>query len=88
MNVSVVGIGKVGLPLAVQYASRGLSVIGCDLDATLVNKINGGECPIAGEADLEERLAEAQQQNLFRATTDTAAAVADSDLVVIIYNVT
>ena len=84
MNVAVVGLGKVGLPLAVQYASRGFSVFGCDLDATLVNRINGGECPVAGEADLEERLAEVQQRQLFRATTDTAAAVADSDIVVII----
>jgi nucleotide sugar dehydrogenase len=84
MNVAVVGLGKVGLPLAVQYASRGLSVIGCDIDSALVDTINSGDCPILGETDLEERLAEARQQKLFRATTDTAAAVAESDVVVII----
>ena len=84
MNVSVVGLGKVGLPLAVQYASRGCSVIGCDIDAALVNAVNNGQCPIDGEEGLEELLSAAIQDGSLTATTDTATAVADSEIVVII----
>ena len=34
--VAVVGLGKIGLTLAAQYASRGLSVIGCDINPEAV----------------------------------------------------
>ena len=32
VRIAVVGLGHIGLPLAVQYASRGHDVIGCDID--------------------------------------------------------
>ena len=50
--VAVVGLGKIGLTLAAQYASRGLSVIGCDTNASLVESVNSGHCPIDGEDEL------------------------------------
>ena len=84
MNVAVVGLGKIGLTLAAQYASRGLSVIGCDIDAALVESVNAGHCPFDGEEELEERLAAALRVKRLTATTDTAAAVATSDVVVLI----
>lgn len=84
VNVCVVGLGKVGLPLAVQYASRGLTVSGCDTDADRVAQVNAGVCPIAGEAGLEEGLAAALAGGTLRATADTAAAVAACDVAVII----
>jgi nucleotide sugar dehydrogenase len=84
VRVCVVGLGKVGLPLAVQYASRGLSVIGCDLDAAKVEQINAGGCPLVGEDGLEESLQAALREGRLRATVDTAAAVAESEVVVII----
>ena len=84
MKVCVVGLGKVGLPLAVQYASRGLEVVGCDTDAARVDRINAGDCPVAGEEDLEAKLAAALSEGRLRATVDTAAAAAESDVVVII----
>lgn len=40
--VGVIGLGYVGLPLAVEFASAGLSVIGFDLDQSRVDAINGG----------------------------------------------
>ena len=84
MKVAVVGLGKIGLPLAVQYASRGLDVTGCDVDGAKVARISAGDCPVAGEAGLEEGLSAALQAGRLRGTTDTAAAVAESDVVVII----
>ena len=82
--VAVVGLGKIGLTLAAQYASRGLSVIGCDINAALVESVNGGHCPVDGEEELEERLANALRDERLTATVDTAAAVATSDVVIII----
>lgn len=84
MRVTVVGLGKIGLPLAVQYASRGLDVSGCDIDPSRVERINAGDCPIVGEEGLEAGLAAALRDKRLHATTDTSAAVAESDVVVII----
>ena len=36
MNVAVVGIGRIGLPLAATIASKGHQVFGCDINAWLV----------------------------------------------------
>ncbi|MCI0849687.1 MAG: nucleotide sugar dehydrogenase, partial [Chloroflexi bacterium] len=82
--VAVVGLGKIGLTLAAQYASRGLSVIGCDINAALVESLNAGHCPFDGEDELEERLTAAFRDKLLTATTNTAEAVAKSDVVVVI----
>ena len=41
-RVGVVGLGYVGLPLAVEYASEGYSVTGIDLQASKVDQINNG----------------------------------------------
>jgi nucleotide sugar dehydrogenase len=84
VKVAVVGLGKIGLPLAVQYASRGLDVTGCDIDASRVARVNAGDCPIAGEEGLEAGLAAALRDKRLHATTDTPAAVAESDVVVVI----
>ena len=40
MAVAVVGLGKLGLPLAVQYAMKGLEVIGLDSDSSVVDEVN------------------------------------------------
>ena len=83
-RVAVVGLGKIGLPLAAQYASKGAQVTGCDLNPGLVAAVNEGICPIAGEPGLPELLATTTKEGRLRATTDTTAAVRESDTVVII----
>ena len=45
--VGVIGLGYVGLPLAVEFARAGLKVIGFDLDKSRVDKINNGKSYIA-----------------------------------------
>jgi UDP-N-acetyl-D-glucosamine dehydrogenase len=42
-RVGVVGLGYVGLPLAVEYANAGYSVVGIDLQPSKVDAINRGE---------------------------------------------
>jgi nucleotide sugar dehydrogenase len=87
MRVAVVGLGKIGLPLAAQFASRGASVTGCDIDARVVDAVNAGANPIGGEPGLDEAIARAHAAGSLRATRDTPAAVAESDVVVVIVRV-
>ena len=84
MDICVVALGKIGLPLAVQFASKGHRVIGADVNDAVVDQVNRGEEPFPGEADLGIKLKEAVEAGLLTATTDTAAAVASSDAVVLV----
>lgn len=52
MNVSVVGLGKLGLPMAAVYATKGHHVIGLDNDFKKVAELKAGQCPIF-ETNLE-----------------------------------
>ncbi|MHB8510967.1 MAG: nucleotide sugar dehydrogenase [Actinomycetota bacterium] len=83
-TVAVVGLGKIGVPLAVQFAMNGCSVIGCDINGARVDEINAGREPFEGEADLKERLARVVRDGKLRATTDTASAVSEADVCVVI----
>jgi len=40
--VAVVGLGYVGLPLAVEFAREGFKVIGIDLDRRKIEAVNAG----------------------------------------------
>ena len=42
MNVAVIGLGKMGLPVAAYYAHRGATVVGIDVDAEKVETISRG----------------------------------------------
>jgi nucleotide sugar dehydrogenase len=84
LRVAVVGLGKIGLPLAAQYASKGARVIGCDVDAAIVAATNEGRTSIIGEPGLTEALSSAHAAGRLAATNDTTAAVRDSNVVVVI----
>lgn len=83
-RVAVVGLGKIGLPLAAQFASCGLSVIGCDISEEVVRTVSAGRSHIKEEPGLEERVEAAVAEGLLSATTDTTAAVKKSNVVVVI----
>jgi len=84
LSVCIVGLGRIGLPLAVQCASKGLRVTGCDIAGDIVDAISAGECPYPDEEGLAEKLRAAYAAGLLRATTDTTAAVRKSNVVVIV----
>jgi UDP-N-acetyl-D-mannosaminuronic acid dehydrogenase len=56
MNVSVIGLGRVGLPLALSFADAGLSVLGVDKDRERLETIRGGRMPFR-EPGTDELLA-------------------------------
>lgn len=82
INASVVALGKIGLPLAVQIAAAGHTVVGVDIDERVVATINAGKPPFPGEAGLEEALSELVASGRLRATTDPAEAIPQADLVI------
>lgn len=81
MNVAVVGIGRIGLPVAATIASKGHRVFGCDVNASLVERVNRAENPIPDEAGLDALLREVVAAGTFTATTATPDAVAQCQVV-------
>ncbi|HWQ59972.1 MAG TPA: nucleotide sugar dehydrogenase [Candidatus Fimivivens sp.] len=65
-TVAVMGLGYVGLPLALLSRESGYEVIGFDVNAELVGKINEGICPIPDDEKVVSKFTE----NRFPATTD------------------
>ena len=84
MQIAVVALGKIGLPLAVQFAEKDHSVMGCDVNPQTVELVNKGIEPFPGETFLQEKLSNVVKAGRLRATTDTASAVADAEVVVIV----
>jgi nucleotide sugar dehydrogenase len=84
MNICVVALGKIGLPLAVQFVAKGHRVVGADTSERVVRLVNEGVAPFPGEADLDVRLKDAVAAGLLSATTDTTAAVAEAEAVVLV----
>lgn len=76
--ISVVGLGKLGLPLAATLASSGFRTIGVDVLDSRVSEINAGRCPI-DEPGLAE-LVSATAGSTLRATTSISDAVTDTEL--------
>lgn len=83
MRIAVVGLGKIGQPLAALYASRGHEVIGADVNPAVVSALNAGQPTVLNEPGLAEKVAGSVDLGRLRATTDTAAAVSRSEVVVI-----
>ena len=84
MKIAVIALGKIGLPLAVQYASKGHTVVGVDVNAEIVEQVNRAVEPFPGEAHLQDRLGEVVPAGRLRATTDYAEAVPGADAVVVV----
>jgi nucleotide sugar dehydrogenase len=84
LKIAVIALGKIGLPLAVQFASKGHEVVGVDVSQPTVDLINQGIEPFPGEAHLQEKLAELVPAGRLRATTDYADAVPGADAVVLV----
>lgn len=67
-TIAVIGLGYVGLPLSLQFAKSGATVLGLDVDQTKVDALNKGDSYIKHIAAAE--VAVARKKRLFEATTD------------------
>ena len=84
MKIAVIALGKIGLPLAVQFADMGHEVVGVDVQQTVVDKVNAGTEPFPGEAHLQEKMSELVPAGKLRATTDYSEAIPGVDAIVIV----
>ena len=80
----MVGAGKMGLPLAVQFARHGWIVTAVDVNPKVVAAINEGRSYVAEEPGLAEGVTDARAAGRLSATTDAAAATREADVVVLI----
>ena len=83
-TVAVVGAGKMGLPLAAQFASHGWRVIAVDVNPAVVDAINAGRSHVGEEPGLAELVARVHAEGRLRATLDAAEAARAADVVVLI----
>lgn len=84
MKIAVIALGKIGLPLAVQFADKGHDVIGVDISERTVALVNRATEPFPGEAHLQEKLKALVPIGKLRATTDYGDAVPGADAIVIV----
>ncbi len=78
ITAGVIGLGYVGLPLAVELARAGVRVIGFDVDAHKTTQLNAGRSYIPDVPS--DRVASVVEGGLFRATTD-ARELASADVI-------
>lgn len=82
-KMAMVGIGYVGLPVALIFAKAGYDVVGFDVDQARVDMINAGENPIKGrEPGMDELVKSMAKKKNFIATTDPTK-LADRDMILV-----
>jgi UDP-N-acetyl-D-glucosamine dehydrogenase len=72
-RVGVVGLGYVGLPLAVEFAKAGFTVTGIDVNEEKVRRVNAGDSYVGDISSAT--LAPLVASGKLRATTDFAAVL-------------
>ena len=80
-DVAVIGLGRVGLPLAITFADHGLSVLGVDKDADRLETLRAGRMPFK-EPDTEAPLARVLAAARL-ALSERAADAAQADAIVL-----
>lgn len=76
MRISVIGLGKLGSPMAACFSAKGFTTIGVDLNESYVEAINEGRSPVY-EPGLAEMIAEGRA--CLTASSDTVQAVAETN---------
>lgn len=81
-KVAVIGLGKIGLPLAAQILSKGLEVVGCDANPKVLEEITRGTELYDFEPGLFSRI----HKNVSRLTLTTSAreAAEAADIVIVV----
>jgi len=80
-RISVVGLGKLGLPLAVAFANRDFKVIGVDTNPTIIESVQKQQAPFF-EPRLSERIQQAGDNLLV--TTNIKFAIEQTDITIVI----
>src|SRR5712691_5009372 len=81
-TVCVIGLGYVGVPLAVASAQAGFNVLGVDVDLSKVEQINRGVCYVEDKYS-EELLPGLVRSGKIKAYSKMSEAVPRSDIVIV-----
>jgi len=82
MNISIFGLGYVGVVTAACFAQKGHMVVGVDIEEDKVDLINAGKSPIA-EEKIEELIGQAVTYGRLRATVSTREAISETDMAIV-----
>jgi UDP-glucose 6-dehydrogenase len=77
LRLSIIGLGKLGSPMAAVFAHKGYSVVGLDINADFVASLAAGKAPVE-ETGLQELIDKHRAD--IRATTDWNVAVGETDV--------
>jgi nucleotide sugar dehydrogenase len=83
ISVSVIGIGRIGLPTALSFAKSGFTTIGVDVNEELVNKIKNKNFPLKDEPGYQEIFNQVIDNQKFTATTKIEDAVPNSQIILL-----
>ena len=75
IKISVIGLGRIGLPTSVVIARANFSVIGVDINHEIVEFVNNGKLRINDEPGLEDALKKVIENKKFIATTKISESV-------------
>ena len=82
-SVAVIGLGKLGLPVATQFALSGFHVVGADINQATVDAVNSAKEPFPGEENLQDSLESVVSSGKLIATTDVTEAVRQAAVIVV-----
>jgi nucleotide sugar dehydrogenase len=83
LRVSILGLGRIGLPTAAVFAEAGARVTGIDVDARVVNQTNAGESRLTDEPGLEPVIKRNVAEGRLSATLKPETVLPDSDFIII-----
>src|ERR1700750_1025143 len=76
MSTAIVGLSRIGLPLALSFADRGIDVVGVDKEPSLLEAVGSGRMPFeeTGTQELLERVLPTERLKLTESIADAAVA--------------
>ena len=80
--ISILGLGRVGLPLASVFSTKGLRVIGVDINETRLSSIKNGVCPFYDPA-LQENLNESKKLGMLEVVNDLEKVKDEIDILIV-----
>jgi UDP-N-acetyl-D-glucosamine dehydrogenase len=83
MNVLIIGMGKIGLPLAVSIAKNGFKVTGLDKNLETIDQINQSEVPFPNEKNLELYLKDVVTSGMLNCSNDSASSISQSNVIIV-----
>ncbi len=81
-RIAVIGLGKLGSPIAACLAAAGYTVVGVDTDPAKVEAINAGHAPV-NETDLEATISRSEGRLTATTEIDRAVEQADATLIMV-----